>query len=77
MTIPRPSGATLVTVALLILLPTLAVLQYQWVGQLSTAARERLQRNVRIAAAQFREGFDVEILRAVLSLQVGPAIAGE
>jgi hypothetical protein len=47
----KPSGATLVTVALLILLPTLAVLQYQWVGQLSTAARERLQRNVRIAAA--------------------------
>jgi signal transduction histidine kinase len=64
-------------VALLILLPTLAVLQYQWVGQLSTATRERLQRNVRIAAAQFREGFDVEILRAVLSLQVGQATARE
>lgn len=77
MAIPRPSGATLVTVALLILLPTLAVLQYQWVGQLSTAARERMQRNVRIAAAQFREGFDVEILRAVLSLQVGQATARE
>jgi signal transduction histidine kinase len=76
-TIPRPSGATLVTVALLILLPTLAVLQYQWVGQLNTAARERLQRNVRIAAAQFREGFDLEILRAVLSLQVGPATVRE
>jgi signal transduction histidine kinase len=76
-TIPKPSGATLVTVALLILLPTLAVLQYQWVGQLNTAARERLQRNVRIAAAQFREGFDLEILRAVLSLQVGPATVRE
>jgi signal transduction histidine kinase len=75
--IHRPSGATLVTVALLILLPTLAVLQYQWVGQLNTAARERLQRNVRIAAAQFREGFDLEILRAVLSLQVGAATVRE
>jgi len=73
----KPSGATLVTVALLILLPTLAVLQYQWVGQLSTAARERLQRNVRIAAAQFREGFDGELVRAVLSLQVGPATVRE
>ena len=73
----KPSGTTLVTVALLILLPTLAVLQYQWVGQLSTAARERLQRNVRIAAAQFREGFDGELVRAVLSLQVGPATARE
>ena len=76
-TLKKPSGATLVTAALLILLPTLAVLQYQWVGQLSTAARERLQRNVRIAAAQFREGFDGEIVRAVLSLQVGPATVRE
>ena len=73
----KPSGTTLVTVALLILLPTLAILQYQWVGQLSTAARERLQRNVRIAAAQFREGFDGEIIRAILSLQVGPATVRE
>jgi signal transduction histidine kinase len=73
----KPSGTTLVTAALLILLPTLAVLQYQWVGQLSTAARERLQRNVRIAAAQFREGFDGELVRATLSLQVGPATVRE
>jgi signal transduction histidine kinase len=73
----KPSGTTLVTAALLILLPTLAILQYQWVGQLSTAARERLQRNVRIAAAQFREAFDGEILRAVVSLQVGPATVRE
>src|SRR5688572_28373270 len=73
----KPSGTTLVTVALLILLPTLAILQYQWVGQLSTAARERLQRNVRIAAAQFREGFDGEIIRAIVSLPVGPATVRE
>jgi signal transduction histidine kinase len=73
----KPSGTTLVTAALLILLPTLAILQYQWVGQLSTAARERLQRNVRIAAAQFREAFDGEIIRAILSLQVGPATVRE
>jgi len=76
-TLKKPSGTTLVTVALLILLPTLAVLQYQWVGQLSTAARERLQRNVRIAAAQFREAFDGELIRAVLSLQVGPQTVRE
>ncbi len=73
----KPSGTAVVTAALLILLPTLAVLQYQWVGQLSTAARERLQRNVRIAAAQFREGFDGELVRATLSLQVGPATVRE
>ena len=76
-TLKKPSGTTLVTLALLILLPTLAVLQYQWVGQLSTAARERLQRNVRIAAAQFREAFDGELIRAILSLQVGPQTVRE
>src|SRR4030095_14442429 len=39
--------------------------------------RERMQRNLRTAAAQFRENFDGEIVRAVLSLQVGPATALE
>jgi hypothetical protein len=47
------------------------------VGQVSTAERERMQRNLRTAAAQFRENFDGEIIRAVLSLQVGPATALE
>ena len=77
MTLKRPSGATLVTVALLVLLPALAVLQYRWVGQVSTAERERMQRNLRNAAAQFREGFDGEIVRAVITLQVGPQTAQE
>jgi signal transduction histidine kinase len=75
--IGKPSGATLVTCALLVLLPALAVLQYRWVGQVSTAERERMQRNLRTAAGQFRENFDLEIVRAVLSLQVGPATALE
>jgi signal transduction histidine kinase len=52
-------------------------LQYEWAGQLSEAARERLQRNVRIAANQFRESLDGEIIRAVLNLQIGPATAQE
>jgi signal transduction histidine kinase len=73
----KPSGPTLVMCALLVLLPALAVLQYRWVGQVSTAERERMQRNLRIAAAQFRENLDGEIVRAVLSLQVGPATALE
>jgi signal transduction histidine kinase len=75
--ISKPSGATLVTYALLVLLPALAVLQYRWVGQVSTAERERMQRNLQTAAAQFRENFDGEVVRAVLSLQVGPATALE
>jgi signal transduction histidine kinase len=75
--ISKPSGATLVTCTLLVLLPALAVLQYRWVGQVSTAERERMQRNLRTAAAQFRENFDGEVVRAVLNLQVGPATARE
>jgi signal transduction histidine kinase len=52
-------------------------LQYRWVGQVSVAERERMQRNVRIAAGQFRESFDNELARAFLSLQVGPQTARE
>jgi signal transduction histidine kinase len=73
----RPSGLTLVTVVLLVLLPTLAVLQYRWVGQVSTAERDRMQRNLRIAASQFRDEFDLEIGRAFLALQVGPVTTRE
>jgi signal transduction histidine kinase len=62
---------------LLVLLPALAVLQYRWVGQVSVAERERMQRNVRNAAAQFREAFDGEVLRAALTLQVGANTARE
>ena len=77
MIVRRPSGLTLVTVVLLILLPALAVLQYRWVGQVSAAERDRMQRNLRIAAAQFRDEFDLEIGRAFLALQVGPFTARE
>jgi len=62
-------------VLLLVLLPALAVLQYRWVGQVSVAERERMQRNLQNAAAQFRDTFDQEIGRALLSLQVGAATA--
>lgn len=66
-----PSGPTIITVLLLVLLPALAVLQYRWVGQVSTAERERMQRNLQSAADQFRQTFDQEIVRAAIALQVG------
>ena len=68
----RPSGLTLVTVVLLVLLPALAVLQYRWVGQVSAAERDRMARNLRAAAFQFRQAFDSELGRTNL-LAVGPA----
>jgi signal transduction histidine kinase len=74
-TLTRPSGLSLLTAALLVLLPGLAVLQYRWVGQVSEAERERMQHNLRNAASQFRDAFDIEVGRAVLGLQVGPITA--
>jgi signal transduction histidine kinase len=68
----RPSGLTILTAALLVLLPALAVLQYRWVGQVSAAERNRMERNLRVGAYQFRQAFDGELWRAS-ALQVGPA----
>ncbi len=75
MRLSRPSGLTLLTCALLVLLPTLAVLQYRWVGEVSRAEQDRMQRNLRTATLQFRDAFDVEVGRAFLNLQVGPLTA--
>jgi len=59
-----------VIIAVAILLPVLAVLQYRWLGELSQAERERLQANIRTGAEQFRQDFDQEILRTVLTFQM-------
>lgn len=71
----RPSALTVVALVLLVLVPTLAFVQYRWVGQVSEADRERMQTHVRNAAMQFREALDGEIARAVLNLQVGTLTA--
>lgn len=49
---------------------SLAVLQYQWVGQVSESARERMQTSANAGAARFGEDFDRELARAYLSLQM-------
>src|SRR5688572_30570079 len=72
-----PSAPKVLTALLVVLLPVLAFMQYRWVGQVSEASRERMQRNLQTAADQFRESFDREVLRAGLELQVGPATARE
>jgi signal transduction histidine kinase len=75
--IKRPTGPTLLTVVLIVLLPALAILQYRWVGQVSDGERERMQRSVRNAADQFRDTFDAEITRAAIALNVGAPTARE
>jgi signal transduction histidine kinase len=75
--IARPSALTVLTLALLVLLPVLAVLQYSWVGQVSEAERDRMERNLRTAANQFRGAFDGEVIRAVFGLRVDATTAQE
>jgi signal transduction histidine kinase len=72
--VKAPSRLTVITAALVILLPALAVLQYHWVGQLSDAARERMRRNLHNAAQQFRESFDGQVARAFVGLQADSTV---
>jgi signal transduction histidine kinase len=66
----RVSAVTVLAGLVLLLVPALAYMQYQWLGQLSEAERDRMQRTLRTAAAQFAVEFDTELSRALVSLQV-------
>ena len=69
----RVSPITILVAIVLLLVPVLAWMQYQWLGQLSEAERERMQRTLRTAAAQFANEFDGEISRTLAGLQVSGA----
>ena len=71
----RPSRLTLLAGALLLLMPAIALLQFRWVGQVSDAEQERMQRNVSIAAIQFGESFNGEIRSAANNLSVNQQTA--
>ena len=66
----RVSAVTILVGVVMLLVPALAWMQYQWLGQLSTAERERMQRTLRTAAAQFATEFDSELSHTLVSLQV-------
>jgi signal transduction histidine kinase len=71
----RVPAVTILVGIVMLLVPALAWMQYQWLGQLSTAERERMQRTLRTAAAQFATEFDSEMSRTLASLQVeGPML---
>ena len=71
----RVSAVTILVGVVMLLVPALAWMQYQWLGQLSAAERERMQRTLKTAAAQFATEFDSELSRTLVSLQVdGPTI---
>jgi signal transduction histidine kinase len=59
----------IVAAALLLLLGVLATLQYRWLGEVSTAERDRLRNSLRARAADFTRDFDREITRTFLAFR--------
>jgi hypothetical protein len=57
---------------LTVLVATVAVLQYRWVGELASMERERLQTTLRTRSAQVATDFDRELTRAFLWLRREP-----
>jgi signal transduction histidine kinase len=66
----KPSLMLVLIVALLGLLPLLAVLQFRWLGEVSRAERDRMQAGLKTAVANFSQDFDRELMRAYLSFQM-------
>lgn len=56
--------------AIVVLLPTLAWLQYSWLDQIAVADRDRRERTVRTSAAQLAQEFDLELNKALFALQI-------
>jgi signal transduction histidine kinase len=69
----RESSLSVLVAVVAIMVLALGGLQYRWLGQVSEAERDRMQRSIRTAAAQFRIGFDQEVSRAAQTLQVDAA----
>jgi two-component system sensor histidine kinase SenX3 len=69
----QPSLMVWLLLALLALLPVLAYWQYRWLGEVSDALRERMQRSLKASATQFGQDFDQELTFAYVSLQDPPA----
>src|SRR6476661_1971132 len=57
---------------LLLLLPLLAYLQYDWLGKVSEREREQMQTALRRTLGQFSRDFDREIARVFIQFQSPP-----
>ena len=67
-----PVSSVLVVSALVGILLVLAVLQYQWIGQFSSAERERMQERLRATVSQFRQQFNEPLFRMAASFEMEP-----
>ena len=72
MTLRKPPLILVMAGILLVLLPLLACLQYQWLGKVSEREREQMQAGLRRNLSQLRQDFDREIARIYLQFQLGP-----
>src|SRR5437870_10639196 len=66
----RPKSSVVLVGLLLVLLPTLAVLQYRWIGEVSAAERDRLESSLRVASDRFATDFDTEFSRLAGAFQM-------
>ncbi len=70
----KPSAPSRVLYAvlalLLVLLPLLAVLQYQWIGEVSQADRQRREQSLYRSGNAFASEFDRELMRVATSFQI-------
>ncbi len=62
--IPESKSQFILVTILLLLLPSLATLQYRWLGQLSESTQKQMKAGLRATAARFSEDFDREITEA-------------
>ncbi len=69
----KNSRLLILFVAMAVLLPVLAALQYHWLGQVSEGASERLQSSLRASATAFRHDFNRELIRAYLNFHMESA----
>lgn len=70
----RLGGTTWLAAAVALILPAIAWLQFDWASQLATADRERRERTLRAAGAQFAAAVDAEVARLGASLQLDGAM---
>src|SRR5712691_2533116 len=66
----HPKSSVVLVGLLLILLPTLAILQFRWIGEVSAAERDRLESGLRAASDRFASDFDGELARISAAFQI-------
>jgi len=66
----RPPWQLLVAAVLLVLLATLATLQYRWLGEVSAAERERMRAGLRTRTSDFTREFDGQLTRTYVAFHV-------